>query len=199
NPTVNSTQEQRIQIASAALDTALGHELPIDDYIAPFYSQLSEFDILTNQTKYKDRVYGYFQGDPPQYENMPSYVPLHAYIPIQFLPLSMYQNRCAITSTPAFTLIPFYVDGCYFSLNGYAAVRAYTAYGNEEFLDFAVRAWEYEKNHTISISGVPPSLQNSSVKELYDTHRQCNNAANLVGGLISSAKGPGSMTSSENG
>uniref|UniRef100_A0A0W0EYH1 Glycoside hydrolase family 76 protein n=1 Tax=Moniliophthora roreri TaxID=221103 RepID=A0A0W0EYH1_MONRR len=145
----------------------------------------------------EDRVYGYFQGDPPQYENMPL--------------CSCVSSACSHSSL-ILTVVCVPKQMRYYNLNGYAAVRAYTAYGNEEFLDFAVRAWEFERNNTVSISDVPLPLQNSSFKELYDAYRQCDNCempplpqlmSNLTDHISLSGqfgwRTDGTMASSDNG
>ncbi|ESK86834.1 endo- -alpha-mannosidase [Moniliophthora roreri MCA 2997] len=163
----------------------------------------------------EDRVYGYFQGDPPQYENMPLCVLAHSHM-IHGLPLTRNKQSCVSSACSHSSLILTVVcvpkQMRYYNLNGYAAVRAYTAYGNEEFLDFAVRAWEFERNNTVSISDVPLPLQNSSFKELYDAYRQCDNCempplpqlmSNLTDHISLSGqfgwRTDGTMASSDNG
>ncbi|EEB87853.1 hypothetical protein MPER_14628, partial [Moniliophthora perniciosa FA553] len=124
-----------------ALNRGLGTD---SEDAASFYTQLAEFDIMTNQTKYEARVNAYFLNGNPCEKDL-NEVALH------------------------FPEIP-----CY-NLNGYAAARAYAAYRNNQVLDFAVRAWEWEKSYTLLDSGVPPPFQNSNVDDAFNTRKQCEN------------------------
>ncbi|ESK83500.1 glycoside hydrolase family 76 protein [Moniliophthora roreri MCA 2997] len=161
--TVNSTRQQRIDIASAALDMVWDRGFGAGDDVASFYSQLAEFDIMANQTKYEARVNSYFLNGPPCDKDQ---VALH--------------------------IIP-----CY-NMNGYAATRAYAAYKNEQVLDYAVRAWEFEKNYTLLDSElVPPPFQNSDVEEAFNTRNQCEDRVSLAGGLMFYPRAD--MVTSDNG
>ncbi|KAI3605444.1 glycoside hydrolase family 76 protein [Moniliophthora roreri] len=167
--TVNSTRQQRIDIASAALDMVWDRGFGAGDDVASFYSQLAEFDIMANQTKYEARVNSYFLNGPPcDKDQVALHIVLFYSDSDDFLP---YRHRYHVTSI----------------MNGYAATRAYAAYKNEQVLDYAVRAWEFEKNYTLLDSElVPPPFQNSDVEEAFNTRNQCEDRVSLAGGLMAS-------------
>ncbi|KAK7018002.1 hypothetical protein VNI00_018457 [Paramarasmius palmivorus] len=58
-PTVDISRQQSIDIAAAALDKAYDEIVP-DDKNPDFNMILAEFDIATNQTRYRDKVANYF-------------------------------------------------------------------------------------------------------------------------------------------
>ncbi|KAK0482975.1 hypothetical protein EDD18DRAFT_1294026 [Armillaria luteobubalina] len=121
NPNITSSKDERIAIASAALEKAdsrlqsngqfndSGH-----DTFARLYGQMAEFDRLTNQTRYKQSLKQCFALE----------------VAVSPLFMSSLQN---------------------YELNyGYAAARAYAAYQDLYFLDLAVTAWTTAKQATIS-------------------------------------------------
>ncbi|KAK0216402.1 hypothetical protein IW262DRAFT_1277251, partial [Armillaria fumosa] len=66
-PNITLSKEDRISIASAALETAINNlnqsaQFGDGEYESPgrLYAQMAEFDRLTNQTKYKDMLKKYF-------------------------------------------------------------------------------------------------------------------------------------------
>ncbi|KAK7025972.1 hypothetical protein VNI00_015802 [Paramarasmius palmivorus] len=145
-PMINITVQDRIDTAGAALDMMLRRGIPNNNRTPNFYSQLAEFDIATNQTKYREWVSGYFLNGPPGYDNTPLY---------------------AITNL------------------GYVALRAYMAYKDEKFLDFAVKSWEVIKQHAYLNSGVPPPFQNlSRARSALEAHIDCENSVDLTGGIL---------------
>ncbi|KAK0237335.1 hypothetical protein EDD85DRAFT_770967, partial [Armillaria nabsnona] len=67
-PNITLSKDDRISIASVALDTAIknlnqsnGQFNGIYEAAGRFYAEMAEFDGLTNQTKYKDTLKQYFE------------------------------------------------------------------------------------------------------------------------------------------
>ncbi|SJL17343.1 uncharacterized protein ARMOST_20893 [Armillaria ostoyae] len=124
NHNITSSKDDRITIASAALDKAVSMLQPngqFNDsaYDTPgrLYGQMAELDRLTNQTKYKQTLRQCFalaESISPEFSS--TYV-----------------------STPNYVLH-----------YGYAAARAYTAYQDPDFLDLAVTSWTTARRYTIS-------------------------------------------------
>ncbi|KAK7041892.1 hypothetical protein VNI00_008871 [Paramarasmius palmivorus] len=145
NTTVNISKEDRIQIASAALDMVLSSGVPQnDETLANFFSQLAEFDIATDQTRYQDVVSDYFLSG--RYAKK---IKLVALI-FSFLDVS--------SKTDALSQPGQFEDIRYYNLNGYMALKAYIAYQDPRYLEFAVRAWEFERNFVDSTFLSPSRL-----------------------------------------
>ncbi|KAJ7323025.1 hypothetical protein DFH08DRAFT_712035, partial [Mycena albidolilacea] len=75
-PNITISLEDRINIAGAAIETAiskLGPDAQFDGqslgYAGQLYSQMAEFDIASNQTKYKDTLKEYFLKAPHRSSN----------------------------------------------------------------------------------------------------------------------------------
>ncbi|KAF8197699.1 hypothetical protein K438DRAFT_1584778, partial [Mycena galopus ATCC 62051] len=75
-PNITISLEDRINIAGAAIETAiskLGPDAQFDGqslgYAGQLYSQMAEFDIASNQTKYKATLKEYFLKEPHRASN----------------------------------------------------------------------------------------------------------------------------------
>ncbi|KAJ7735379.1 hypothetical protein DFH07DRAFT_753891 [Mycena maculata] len=90
---------------------------------AALYSQMAEFDLATNQTNYQAALENYF----PLAETG------HANFSQDFVSDSV--NFTIFRSTEAY---------------GRAAIRAYTAYNNQSFLNYAIQSWWWGRGYTIS-------------------------------------------------
>ncbi|KAK0222372.1 hypothetical protein IW262DRAFT_1553644 [Armillaria fumosa] len=124
SPNVTTSQDDRISIASAALDKTIGFVLN-SAYGTPgmLYAQMAEFDWITNQTKYKDLLKKYF--------------PLMEAVRPDFLDEAL----CFIHAFLNYGLS-----------YGYAAARAYQVYQDETFLDYAITSWTSASAYTLSES-----------------------------------------------
>ncbi|KAJ7126324.1 hypothetical protein C8R44DRAFT_618387, partial [Mycena epipterygia] len=90
------------------------------------FSQMAEFDIATNQTKYENAVLQSFE--------------LVEKIPGELWTVRVF--KFVSTSSP--------LRCCVFSSFGHAAARAYTAYKNPKFLGYAVQSWWDGRARTLS-------------------------------------------------
>ncbi|KAF7333682.1 Glycoside hydrolase family 76 protein [Mycena sanguinolenta] len=117
NSTLTTSLSERVTLAGAALDVAVDRLSPDDLFDAePFgitgnlYSQMADFDIATNQTKYESILEKSFQS----------------------------------------------VDtlGTNFSNPYVGPAKAYTAYNNTVFLQYAVQSWWFGRGRTISESDI---------------------------------------------
>jgi hypothetical protein len=56
------------------------------------------------------------------------------------------------------------------------ALKAYIAYQDPRYLEFAVRAWEFERNFVVSATSVPPLYQNfsDSARATMDSYNKCD-------------------------
>ncbi|KAK0229437.1 hypothetical protein EDD85DRAFT_939750 [Armillaria nabsnona] len=116
NPNITSSKDDRISIASAAIDNAVSVLQPNGqfnvssdsgfDIPGRLYAQMAEFDRLTNQTTYKKTLKQFFV--------------------------------LAESINPDFLAASSVADGLNY---GYAAARAYNTYQNPIFLDLAVTSW----------------------------------------------------------
>ncbi|PBK61067.1 hypothetical protein ARMSODRAFT_944313 [Armillaria solidipes] len=121
NPNITSSKDDRIRIASAAIDKAvsmlqLNGQFNDSTYDIPgrLYAQMAEFDRLTNGTKYKQTL-----------------------------------KQCFVLAesiSPDF-LTTLITDGLNY---GYAAARASTAYRDPDFIALAVTSWTTARRYTIS-------------------------------------------------
>ncbi|KAJ7901488.1 hypothetical protein B0H13DRAFT_2335973 [Mycena leptocephala] len=123
NSTLTTSTAERVNIARAALDTAIAR-IGTDGYLVggqgfteSLFSQMAEFDIATNQTNYENMLEQYFA--------------------------IVEKGRPNFTDT-----VPY----------GYAAVKAYTAYKNRTFLQYAVQSWWYGRLRTISQSDLSAGI-----------------------------------------
>ncbi|KAJ7511575.1 hypothetical protein B0H11DRAFT_1700112, partial [Mycena galericulata] len=120
-PNITTSTVDRVSLAGTALDIAIGRLNAEGQFngegtgIAGYlYSQMAEFDIITNQTKYEK---------------------------------TLEQNLDFIQKTRANFSDPTYSFG-------HAAARAYTAYKNPIFLQYAVQSWWFGRAYTLSESDV---------------------------------------------
>ncbi|KAK0229428.1 hypothetical protein EDD85DRAFT_957170 [Armillaria nabsnona] len=151
-PNITLSKDERIAIASAALEKAVSMLEPngqFNDsaYDTPgrLYGQMAEFDRLMNQTKYKQTLRQCF--------------------------------ALAESISPKFSSI--YVSAPNYVLHyGYAAARAYTAYQDAYFLDMAVISWTYARQYTISDQQAASGTM--GVKQ-FDLSLSCQDAT-LAGG-----------------
>ncbi|KAF5338858.1 hypothetical protein D9758_015567 [Tetrapyrgos nigripes] len=123
-PDITTSSEDRVNIASAALDKITGElsaqaqseDLPYSTTGRSVYAQMAEFDRLTNQTKYKDQLKDYL-GRAQR---------------INAFSDTFYRSRYIVLSA-----------------YGYAAAWAYAAYKDDDFLDFAADSWSFGWNYTL--------------------------------------------------
>ncbi|KAJ7467427.1 hypothetical protein B0H11DRAFT_2197345 [Mycena galericulata] len=120
-PNITTSTVDRVSLAGTALDIAIGRLNAEGQFngegtgIAGYlYSQMAEFDIITNQTKYEK---------------------------------TLEQNLDFIQKTRANFSDPTYSFG-------HAAARAYTAYKNPIFLQYALQSWWFGRAYTLSESDV---------------------------------------------
>ncbi|KAK0229435.1 hypothetical protein EDD85DRAFT_1026459 [Armillaria nabsnona] len=164
NPNITSSKDERIAIASAALDKAvsmLQHNGQFNDsaYDTPgrLYGQMAEFDRLTNQTKYKQTLQQCF--------------------------------ALAESVSPGFSYIYVSATPNYVLNYGYAAARAYAAYQDPDFLDLAVISWTTARRYTISAEQAASGTMD--VKQ-FNLSLSCQDAT-LAGGTFYST-GPNETT-----
>ncbi|KAK7053556.1 glycoside hydrolase family 76 protein [Favolaschia claudopus] len=123
NPNITTSFADRVSLSEAALNAAVdrlsgGGQFNGEQFGFPgnLYSQMAQFDIATNQTKYQSTV--------DQYLTLVS------------------QSRKNFTDT--------YVSTNYGLNYGYAAAKAYQAYHDSKFLDYAVQSWWFGRTRTIT-------------------------------------------------
>ncbi|KAK0435924.1 uncharacterized protein EV420DRAFT_1281477 [Desarmillaria tabescens] len=121
NPNIASSKDDRISIASAALEKAVSMLQPNGKFgdsthatSSRLYAQMAEFDRLTNQTKYKETLKQGFA--------------------LAKLDNSEFLNKISVCSKHY----------------GYAAARAYITYQDPDFLDFSVTLWTSARCYMIS-------------------------------------------------
>ncbi|KAK7436907.1 hypothetical protein VKT23_018927 [Stygiomarasmius scandens] len=124
-PDIIDSPEDRMNIVSAALGVALAHlneaQLGGDYGSTGFlFAEMAEFDIASNQTRYKDQLKLYLSTVE---QAQPSFKDEFAY--------------------------------------GYAAMRAYAAYADQDFLVYAQDNWQYGRQYTVSDSDVAAGLMAS--------------------------------------
>ncbi|KAF7368651.1 Glycoside hydrolase family 76 protein [Mycena venus] len=167
NSTISISVEERVRLAGAALDVAI-EKLSADGLFddegygitGNLYSQMVEFDIATNQTKYQNVLEQYFQLQETKRANFSDPYVSHPFIQSQHLALiqvTIDQLRrrimgCEITAPYA---SPIYSLQTLFSRTyGHAAIKAYAAYKNSVFLQYAVESWWFGRSRTLSQSDV---------------------------------------------
>ncbi|ESK86124.1 hypothetical protein Moror_9314 [Moniliophthora roreri MCA 2997] len=139
----------------------LNYAFKTDLCTAPFYSQLEEFDLFTNQTRYKDQLGAYFRSGPTRPKELAK------------LSISVFSQ----------VKVPIGNDVFYSSLNSYTAARAYVAYKDAKYLDFAVKSWGVGRNYTFVDTSAPPAIQTPRVEKAFDAQSKCDNAISMIGGL----------------
>ncbi|KAJ7917427.1 hypothetical protein B0H13DRAFT_2322371 [Mycena leptocephala] len=115
---MKTSAAERIRLAGAAIDIAIDKldgdgqfDSKVDGVTGNLYSQMAQFDIATNQTKYQDKL-----G--------------------QFLPFQERMNNNFSNPTSF----------------GHAAAKAYAAYRDPVFLQYAIESWWVGRRRTISQS-----------------------------------------------
>ncbi|KAJ7468986.1 hypothetical protein FB451DRAFT_1255438 [Mycena latifolia] len=115
-PNITTSATERVSLADAALQLAItslnsGAQFNGESYgiAGALYSQMAEFDLATNQTKYEKYLEQYF-------------------------PLAQ-QTRANFSDELSY---------------GYAAARAYAAYKNPTFLQYAIESWWFGRAWTLS-------------------------------------------------
>ncbi|KAJ6537839.1 hypothetical protein B0H19DRAFT_1270238 [Mycena capillaripes] len=164
NTTVAISRAERTRLAGAALDTAIDR-VSADGLFdgeafgvaGNLYSQMAQFDLDTNQTKYRNTLEQYLSIVQKARTNFSD---LYS----KFFDSS----RWIIAQTN------------YGLSYGHAAARAYTAYKNPTFLQYAVQSWWYGRLRTISQSDLDAGK--SAVKNF--TLKQVCQDATMVGGTF---------------
>ncbi|KAF7337356.1 Glycoside hydrolase family 76 protein [Mycena sanguinolenta] len=150
-PNITQTLPDLINTASAALVKAVNGASTADQFngqtyenVATTYSEMAEFDMLTNQTQYEESLQQSFsrtQETRPNFED---------------------------TDVTEFLACETY---------GYAATRAYAAYQNSSFLDFAIQSWSFGRSYTLSQGFTSLPVKNFTLQG------SCNGAT-MVGGTF---------------
>ncbi|KAJ6489088.1 hypothetical protein C8R45DRAFT_1143600 [Mycena sanguinolenta] len=127
-PNITTSLADRVSIAQAALDRAISGISPDNQYDgAPWgitgllFSQLADFDRITNQTMYHNKV------------------------------TQLFATAAGVGGRTNFSAELSY---------GYGGARAYTAYKDQNLLDYATQAWWFGRTYTLTAaqaaSGVSP-------------------------------------------
>ncbi|KAG7092031.1 hypothetical protein E1B28_008412 [Marasmius oreades] len=148
-PVITSSVQDRIQIALTALEQSVQTLSSDGQFVSKYYqsgllySQMAEFDRISNQTLYKDKLLSFFQSRENEREG--SLKPLNIPVAAQFL-------RDGLQVTFAFYSIthPDPPSSTY----GYAAARSYSVYNEIAFLNFAINWWKWASSSTITDSEV---------------------------------------------
>ncbi|KAK7458151.1 hypothetical protein VKT23_010059 [Stygiomarasmius scandens] len=153
-PNVNISLANRKDTADKALtrallqfdeDTGLFSVMPdVPALPAYFYYEMAKFDILTNDTKFKNRLLDYF---------------------------SIVRN-----AHPNFQVNSINEPLTY----GYAAIHAYQAYNDNNFLQYAQDAWQFGLSYTVSSDAM--AAGKIGVKS-FDLQSECNGST-IVGGTF---------------
>ncbi|KAK7025971.1 hypothetical protein VNI00_015800 [Paramarasmius palmivorus] len=163
-PTVNITRQQAVDIAAAALDKAYAEIVPGETLNCDYNMLLAEFDIATNQTRYKVKVADYFKHS------------------------ANYKPRTARESVSSIVALWWLTQRSLDPTYGYAAALAYVAYNNRAFLDIATAAWDSNNQYVLPRTGIPAAFQNKDeseiVQDAWDDHRKCLNSNDLSGGIM---------------
>ncbi|KAK7025998.1 hypothetical protein VNI00_015829 [Paramarasmius palmivorus] len=158
-PSISIPPLQQRAIAEAALDEAINNLGPNgqfgDDYIIAgnLYSQMAEFDLATGGTKYRDVLKGYFNF---------AQAGRAKFADSQVCRPSQIQNGLAY---------------------GYAAARAYVAYRDETFLNFAVDSWSFGNLWTITQSDAQRGHIAVIAVKTFDLGKECRGAT-VAGGTF---------------
>ncbi|KAJ7190663.1 hypothetical protein GGX14DRAFT_603883 [Mycena pura] len=136
-PNITISLEDRISIASAAIETAiskLGPDAQFDGqslgYAGQLYSQMAEFDIATNQTKYEDTLKAFFLKAPHRSSNFSDILCVN-HLWIRHCMLTLYSLDFALAY-------------------GHAGAMAYAAYKDQVFLDYAIQSWWFGRTYTLT-------------------------------------------------
>ncbi|KAJ7132697.1 hypothetical protein C8R46DRAFT_1140582 [Mycena filopes] len=165
SPNITAPRADRVSIAGAAIDHAIGligADGQFDDQsdwgvAGNLYSQMADFDLAANQTKYRDALTAYF---------------------IQATKL-----RPNLSDPLAY---------------GRAAVRAFTAYKDPVFLEYAVQPWAYAQTYTLSPEVLAAGQTDASGKNFL-LHAECNGRTMAGGTFGNAVNGTGLVSSRSTG
>ncbi|KAK7438233.1 hypothetical protein VKT23_018164 [Stygiomarasmius scandens] len=178
-PNVTGTIQDSVQTAKGAIDRYLGipvsSNLSDDDWatFGHFLVDMAEFDILTNQTLYKDKLQDYFLTTKQQKQNFSS----------EFHPIAV--------AVPH--LDSKLIDGLTY---GFAATRAYVAYHDDVFLQYALDSWNSGRDYTISDANIEAALMPPKTVELIS---ECDGVTMAGGTFLAMDPGGVSVTSLSTG
>ncbi|KAF7337078.1 Glycoside hydrolase family 76 protein [Mycena venus] len=157
NSQIALSQEERVGIAGAAVDVAVS--MLNKDYQfgglawgvpGDLYSQMADFDIASNQTKYKDTLTQLY---------FPHALTLRANFSDEFVS---------------------HIRLDYGLSYGHAAIRAYAAYKDPVFLEYAVQSWWFGRSYTLADADV--SSGKTEAKE-FTIEEQCQGIS-MTGGTF---------------
>uniref|UniRef100_A0A0W0GEH2 Glycoside hydrolase family 76 protein n=1 Tax=Moniliophthora roreri TaxID=221103 RepID=A0A0W0GEH2_MONRR len=136
NPAITVSPEDRVKIARDGIERTivmLGTNGQFNDSFygtpARLFSQMAEFDLATNQTTYKDQLLQYFQQAQGVQTGFLNEFSCHEF--------SVFTYRTCLQIN-------------YGLAYGIAAARAYAAYRDPAFMDFAQTAWKSGSEYTLS-------------------------------------------------
>ncbi|PBK86117.1 hypothetical protein ARMGADRAFT_1128186 [Armillaria gallica] len=143
NPNITQSKEYCLTTASKALKEAI-HKINLADGqfhdgryadAGILYAQMVEFDRLTNQTQYKDKLKDYFKCCRVD----------EAWLFSRAVRLAIFKEY--------FLIIDLLMIAAGWAVRnyGYAAARAYTIYGDHNFLAFAEASWASARQYTITL------------------------------------------------
>ncbi|KAL0575195.1 hypothetical protein V5O48_006770 [Marasmius crinis-equi] len=144
-PTITATRSQRIQVAQSAIEKALsnlrGDGLFSTSFYASavLYSDMAEFDFVSNGTRYKDQLARFLQLRAE--ETLASNSTRVCLFPLFLFPLPPNDN----------SHVPIQATQDLLEL-GHAAIRAYAAYRDNVFLGLAIDWWQWARAWTVSDS-----------------------------------------------
>ncbi|KAJ6559534.1 hypothetical protein B0H19DRAFT_1260247 [Mycena capillaripes] len=165
-PSVTLPSAERIHLASAALEQSVSLAHTISEYRATVDYEMAEFDIATQQSTYATQLQEYLLGGIKD-ELGAADLPVRASSHIHTLFL-----KCIGPSLNLHNLLSL----------GHAAIRAYTAYKQQVFLDLANQTWVYVRSYTISADDIAAgSLPGKDFSVVTD----CQGAA-MLGGTFDS-------------
>ncbi|ESK83076.1 glycoside hydrolase family 76 protein [Moniliophthora roreri MCA 2997] len=177
-PDITTSPEERIAIAKDAIETTISimvdgnGQLRFEDgnygAVGRFFSEMAEFDMVTNQTIYKDQLLKFFA----QAETFrPGFMQGKC---CQFLFVLSVHSLMAMTGDITLEQMNW---GLAHSI---AATHAYTAYSDRKFLDWAELAWSGGRSYTLS----EDELQSGKVFGKNVTVRPICGDLTMVGGTF---------------
>ncbi|KAI3608917.1 glycoside hydrolase family 76 protein, partial [Moniliophthora roreri] len=178
HPNITTSPEERIAIAKDAIETTISvmvdgnGQLRFEDgnygVAGRFFSEMAEFDMIINQTIYKDQLLKFFA----QAET--------------FRPGFMQGKCCQFPFIrSAHSLMTMTGDITLKQMNwglahSIAATHAYTAYSDRKFLDWAELAWSGGRNYTLS----EDELQSGKIFQKNVTVKPICGDLTMVGGTF---------------
>ncbi|KAJ7573690.1 hypothetical protein C8J56DRAFT_1065825 [Mycena floridula] len=179
-PDVVTAPADRAALAKAAIDESVSRinttTAQYDGSIAYgtaglVFSQMAEFDLVTNQSTYKDQLKGFFKtvdGTRPLFADefvSSSLTPLPIVSPRQ----TRYDQQVDVRYLASSNII------CRQKLNygltyGYAATRAYVAYKDTDFLTWAQESWEFGRSFVLSAADLTSGKSGS---KSFNLQTQC--------------------------